>query len=136
MPELPTEQVARGYLMTQGRWSANEAERILSGPAGESGQALILRQILRTYASLSEPERQEFRSLVKQNEEGFEVSRTALLPVPIGDIRDVRAVEGLPYRSGGQLLADYAALPLPERQRMLRWITTQEALAFSEQEDG
>lgn len=129
-PQLPPQTIARLHLMTEGRWPANEAERILSGPTGDTGSALQLRQFLRTYASLSLPQRARFQALVEQNEEGFEVSRTALIATSISDIQNVRSVDGLPQKTGVELFGIYEGLSAPERQRALRWIVDQESSAF------
>ena len=119
--------------MTEGGWPANDAERILSGPTGDSGSALQLRQFLRTYASLSLPQRARFQALVEQNEEGFEVSRNALLATSISDIQNVRSVDSLPQKTGVELFGIYEGMSAPERQRALRWIIDQESSAFGNQ---
>lgn len=130
-PQVPPETVARIHLMTQAGWAGNDADRILSGPKGDSGSALQLRQFLRTYASLSYPQRSRFQGLVEQQEESFEPSRTALLTTSIADIQNVRDIDALPIKTGAELLDIYEKLPVLERQRALRWITDRESTAFA-----
>lgn len=127
--QLSVEERARQHL-TSGGWQAHEADRILSGPSGNSGATLALKRLLRSYAAMGKGGREWFRRLVTEREADFEVSIAALRMVPASDIRDVRDVDYEP-KAAEEIFAGYKALAVPERQRMLRWIVDQESQAFS-----
>lgn len=130
-PAVPPAVVARGVLMSQAGWEAHETERILSGPEGNSGSALGLKRILRTYGGMKEYERQKFRRLVTAREGGFDSSRSGLVSVSVADLRAVRDADALDdVASAESLFGRYSELSLPDRKRMLRWIQNQEPAAF------
>lgn len=133
-PNLPPDTLAQAHLVRAG-WSLDEASRVLSGPQGEAGSTLKLRRLMRTYGALSKAERLRFQQLVQDAEQAFLLTSTELVGVTLADIRDVRTVEPLAYRTGTELFADYQTLTVPDRKRWVRWILTHEQ-AFAPEQTG
>lgn len=132
-PSIGAHQAAHADLLGRG-WTSYDAGRILSGASGNAGSALAIRRLLRTYGSLREAERGNFRAAVSHKEQTFGLTMAALADVNVLDIQRVREAEVLEARTGVGLFEQYSELNPPERKRVVRWILDAEPTAFSGQQ--
>ncbi len=122
-PQLSQPEITRAHLYTRG-WDIVAVDRVMSGPKGNTGPLFRVRQILKTYATLTKTERMIFQKIVDESEEAF--TREALKNTSVADLNDLRTVESLGFKTGLELFRTYKELPIPDRQRVLAYILTTE----------
>ena len=122
-PQLSTEDIARAHLHTRG-WDVDGANRLLSGPAGETGSFLQVRRILKTYGSLPVSERMLFQKLVDASEQGF--TKEEMQAVATDDLKDVRRAQALSATRAIELFQSYRPLVVRDRQRIGKYILQNE----------
>lgn len=122
-PNLAPADIARAALLQAG-WTTHDADRLMSGPGGQTGTFLQVRRILATYTSLKKTERMLFQKLIDETEEGFH--KEDLASVSIADISDLRLVDKLIVDTGLQLYKEYKRLPIPDRMRVIKHVLANE----------
>lgn len=124
-PILDEEAVTRGHLATL-RWNGPDIDRLLSGPAGQSGTARAMKDAYRAYTGLPKQERMRLRKWLEETETGF--GREDWKQADIRDVQpvDIRALAAADATTAADVHRVYAQLPVEERKRFAKLVNERE----------
>lgn len=124
-PVLDEETVTRGHLATL-RWNGADIDRLLSGPAGQSGPARAMKEAYRAYTGLPKQERVRLRQWLAETETEF--GREDWKQADIRDVQpaDIRALAASDATTALDVHRVYAQLPIQERKRFTKLVHERE----------